>query len=96
MQYFENQTSEQYFSNKPTSVWKLLYIDRCSVVVFQNGPVEIEKLVKFLGVDMDDKLKEAILDNCNFKKMATEKTHKEVAEKWFNKDFSFFRKGLSN
>ena len=44
-------------------------------------------------MDLDDKLKHDILDNCNFKKMATSKLTQEVADKQFRENFNFYRKG---
>ena len=68
-------------------------VNLTEIIFFKNGPAEIDKLIKFLEVDMDDELKQAILDNCNFKKMAKDKIPVDMAEQVFKTEFNFFRKG---
>lgn len=61
-----------------------------------NGEQELDKLLKFLEVELDDKLKQDILEACGFEKMAKEKQlllPKELSDKVFNANFNFYRKG---
>lgn len=63
--------------------------------MFQNGFVEIDKLDKFLGLDVDESLKGEIIEMCDFDNMSADKKQdlEQAKEKWFTNDFMFFRKG---
>lgn len=72
----------------PLVCYQLLFL-------FQNGLVEIDKLDKFLGLDLDESLKREIIDMCGFEKMSADKKQAWEAhkEKMFSNGFMFFRKG---
>ncbi|XP_060586560.1 sulfotransferase 1B1-like isoform X1 [Ruditapes philippinarum] len=60
----------------------------------KNGSEEIEKLLKFLGVDLDNNLKNDILKQCGFDIMVKrDKVPPAFKEMFFKSDFSFLRKG---
>ncbi|XP_053376105.1 sulfotransferase 1C4-like [Mercenaria mercenaria] len=60
-----------------------------------NGMNEMNRLLKFLDVDIDEQLKKDILEACGFEKMAVEKTlvAKDTIKAIFHPGFQFFRKG---
>lgn len=60
-----------------------------------NGAKELDRLLQFLGVDLDEQLKKDILDACSFERMSKEKMlgPKHLVEKAFHQGFNFFRKG---
>lgn len=60
---------------------------------FQDSKTEVNKLLKFLDIELEEKLKEDIMEMCNFQKMAEEKERDELLNTYWNKDFQFFRKG---
>lgn len=63
-------------------------------LLYQDGLNEFDKLVKFLDVDIDEKLKHEIIDMCGFEKMQADKVFTELLNDDFLKDgYSFFRKG---
>ncbi|XP_060586569.1 sulfotransferase 1C4-like isoform X4 [Ruditapes philippinarum] len=60
----------------------------------RNGTEEIEKLLKFLGVDIDNNLKNDILKQCGFDTMVKREMYPPaVKELYFKSDFRFLRKG---
>lgn len=60
---------------------------------FQDGKKEINRLLKFLDIELEEKLIKDIMEMCNFQKMAEEKERDEILNTYWNKDFQFFRKG---
>ncbi|XP_053376110.1 sulfotransferase 1E1-like [Mercenaria mercenaria] len=56
---------------------------------------ELNKLLKFLDIELDMTLKNSIIDACSFEKMTKEKelVSKELSEKIIRGGFNFFRKG---
>ncbi|XP_060586559.1 sulfotransferase 1B1-like [Ruditapes philippinarum] len=54
---------------------------------------EMDRLLKFLGVELDDKLKRDIVKECRFDVMASKPIPKEVVDTYFKDDFRIFRKG---
>ncbi|XP_053376363.1 sulfotransferase 1C4-like [Mercenaria mercenaria] len=58
-----------------------------------NGRDELDKLLKFLDIQLDEQLKNDIIDMCGFKKMAEEKGKDKISEAFIKPDFKFFRKG---
>ncbi|KAL4223289.1 Sulfotransferase [Mactra antiquata] len=56
-----------------------------------NGLEELDKLLKFLEIDLDDEMKKDIMHKCGFDQMA--KKHNPMAEKMLNEGFKFLRKG---
>lgn len=58
-----------------------------------KGMQEMDRLLTFLNINLDEKLKTEIFDNCGFEKMAKDKFDKNVSEIFMKPDFSFFRKG---
>ena len=64
----------------------------CSVY-YQNGQEELDKLLKFLDIELDEQLKCDIIDMCGFEKMQEEKEKDEMIGPFMRKDYKFFRKG---
>lgn len=58
-----------------------------------NGKEELDKLLKFLDLQLDDKLKCDIIDMCGFEKMQNDKGKDKMTDAFFRKDFKFYRKG---
>lgn len=73
-------------------IWNRFFSD----YFFQNGREELDKLLKFLGIDLDEKLKGDIIEMCGFQKMSVEKERDETLQELKKKDFQFFRKGIFN
>jgi hypothetical protein len=72
--------------------WNIDYLN----LYTQNGSEEIEKLLKFLGVDLDNNLKNDILKQCGFDIMVKrDKMPPAFKEMFFKSDFIFLRKGKS-
>ena len=79
-------------------VWKWNVVLFCShktsyIDQFQNGVEEFMKLVEFLGVDIDEELKHAIIENSGFDKMKRDKSIDYIDTSFFQNGYSFFRKG---
>jgi hypothetical protein len=53
----------------------------------------MDRLLKFLGVELDDKLKRDIVKECGLDVMASKPIPKEVVDTYFKDDFRIFRKG---
>jgi len=76
---------------------------RCiqSNIILQDGVAELDKILKFLEVELDDKLKQDIIENCGFDKMKKEKAPIKMKtllgeftiKDMFNEGKEFFRKG---
>jgi hypothetical protein len=66
----------------------------CFSYDYQNGKEELDKLLKFLDLQLDDKLKCDIIDMCGFEKMQNDKGKDKMADAFFRKDFKFYRKGI--
>ena len=80
-------------------VWKWNVVLFCShktsyIDQFQKGVEEFMKLVEFLGVDIDEELKHAIIENSGFDKMKRDKSIDYIDTSFFQNGYSFFRKGL--
>ena len=60
----------------------------------QDGKEELDKLLRFLDIDLDDMLKSDIIDMCGFEKMQKDKGKDKMGEMNLRKDFKFFRKGI--
>ncbi|XP_053376361.1 sulfotransferase 1B1-like isoform X2 [Mercenaria mercenaria] len=58
-----------------------------------NGREELDKLLKFLDIQLDEQLKNDIIDTCGFKKMSEEKGEGKIYEEYSKPGFKFFRKG---
>ncbi|XP_060586558.1 sulfotransferase 1B1-like [Ruditapes philippinarum] len=58
-----------------------------------NGIEEIEKLLKFLDVELEENLKKDILHNCGFDIMVKKQIPPAIKEMLFKSDFRFLRKG---
>lgn len=55
---------------------------------------ELDRLVKFLGLDIEESLKKEIQDMCEFEKMAQDRNPEMGVDKTrVNEGFTFFRKG---
>lgn len=63
---------------------------------YQNGVEELDKLARFLEVDLTDKLRDEIVEMCSIDKMQKEKPSFEELFKniGVNNGYSFFRKGI--
>ncbi|XP_045171746.1 sulfotransferase 1B1-like [Mercenaria mercenaria] len=58
-----------------------------------NCDKEMDRLLKFLGVEMEDGLKQQIMKMCGFESMAAKEIPKEITDIFFKKNFRIFRKG---
>ncbi|XP_053374864.1 sulfotransferase 1A1-like [Mercenaria mercenaria] len=58
-----------------------------------NGREELDKLLKFLDIQLDEQLKNDIIDKCGFKKMSEEKGSDKIFDIYCKPGFNFFRKG---
>ncbi|XP_045172039.2 sulfotransferase 1B1-like [Mercenaria mercenaria] len=58
-----------------------------------NGHDEIDKLAKFLGVELDGALKQDIMKACSFESMASKEIPEDIASNFFKTHFRIFRKG---
>lgn len=80
---------EQIIENGPGFPLHVMYYEDLKL----NGPAEMDKVAKFLGVELDDKLKGEILKSCGFETMAERSVKEKVHEGLLKEDFQFFRKG---
>lgn len=62
---------------------------------YQNGKEELDKLLKFLDIDLDEKLKCDIIEMCSFEKMQKDKGSDKMSEAFLKRDFKFYRKGIT-
>lgn len=74
---------------------KLTFCRTCAFF-YQNGVEELDKLARFLEVDLTDKLRDEIVEMCSIDKMQKEKPSfielfKNIG---VNNGYSFFRKGI--
>ncbi|XP_052799236.1 sulfotransferase 1A1-like [Mya arenaria] len=85
---------------------KLLKVTQASLFTWStlktDGLKELDRLLEFLGVDLDDNLKIEIIQQCGFEKMKEEKRltvekasgGPPASKLMFKEGFNFFRKGM--
>ncbi|XP_053376566.1 uncharacterized protein LOC123535334 [Mercenaria mercenaria] len=87
---------EVYGYDGKWSDWLPVYLQgKCFTLCFenQNGLEEIDRLLKFLDVDLSEELKKDIIHMCGFENMANKTMPSDMEKVFFKQDFKFFRKG---
>jgi len=93
---FEAELTTNFFLFKTKYLLSFVLICASTMCAFQDGISEVNRLLNFLQVDLDETLKQSIIEQCKFENMVAEKTKLKFVFDAQPEELklAFFRKGI--